>query len=47
MVLMLYIKLNQSGVDAAIKPKMPDGLNKHTSCATTTVQNVFDTKKDQ
>ena len=33
------------GVDAAIKPKMPDGLNKHTSCANTTVHNVFDTKR--
>ena len=32
-------------VDAAIKPKILDGLNEHTSCANTAVQNVFDTKK--
>ena len=32
-------------VDAAIKPKTPDGLNEHTSCANATVQDVFDTKK--
>ena len=31
-------------VDSAIKPKMPDRLDKQTSCANTTVQNVFGTK---
>ena len=32
-------------VDAAIKPKMPNRLNEHTSWANTAVRNVFDTKK--
>ena len=36
---------NYTYVDAAIKSKMPDGLNQQTSCASTTVQNVFGTKK--
>ena len=40
----LFAKLKHTrSVDAAITPKMPDGLNEHTSCANTTVQNVFDT----
>ena len=32
-------------VDVAIKPEMPDRLNKQISCANTTVQNLFGTKK--
>ena len=32
-------------VDDTIRPKVPDGLNKKTTCANTTVQNVFGTKK--
>ena len=36
---------NLQRVDGAIKLKMPDGLNEQASCANTTVQNVFGTKK--
>ena len=31
--------------DAAVKPKMPGGLNEQTSCANIIVQNVTDNKK--
>ena len=36
---------NLQRVDAAIKLKMPGGLNEQTSCANTTVQNGIGDKK--
>ena len=42
LIFCMQISMN---VDAAIKPKMPNRLNEHTSWANTAVRNVFDTKK--